>query len=97
VDIPVGFSLCNGSNGTPDLRDKFIVGAGDSYNPADTGGTTVHDHIGDSAHTHTITGGVAIQGGPDYAAVTAAASKPGTTDESGTLPPYYALAYIIKD
>lgn len=31
ADIPSGFALCNGSNGTPDLRDRFIVGAGSSY------------------------------------------------------------------
>lgn len=29
--IPAGYYLCNGSNGTPDLRDKFVVGAGNSY------------------------------------------------------------------
>lgn len=29
--IPSGWALCNGQNGTPDLRDKFIVGAGNSY------------------------------------------------------------------
>ena len=29
---PSGWAICNGSNGTPDLRNKFIVGAGSSYN-----------------------------------------------------------------
>lgn len=29
--IPTGYYLCNGSNGTPDLRDRFVVGAGNSY------------------------------------------------------------------
>lgn len=29
--VPSGYYLCNGSNGTPDLRDKFVVGAGNSY------------------------------------------------------------------
>jgi len=37
-DIPVGWALCDGRNGTPDLRDRFIVGAGGSYNVGDTGG-----------------------------------------------------------
>jgi microcystin-dependent protein len=37
-DIPVGWALCDGSNGTPDLRDRFIVGAGGAYNPGNTGG-----------------------------------------------------------
>ena len=38
-DIPVGWALCDGSNGTPDLRDRFIVGAGGSYNVGNTGGS----------------------------------------------------------
>lgn len=38
ADIPDGFVLCNGSNGTPDLRDRFIVGAGNSYALRDIGG-----------------------------------------------------------
>ena len=38
--IPSGFVLCNGANGTPDLRDRFIVAAGSSYNPGDTGGVS---------------------------------------------------------
>lgn len=36
--IPTGFLLCDGTNGTPDLRSRFIVGAGSGYNPGDTGG-----------------------------------------------------------
>ena len=63
-DIPVGWALCDGRNGTPDLRDRFIVGAGGSYNVGDTGGmkevtlTTSqlpeHTHTGssDPAGTH---------------------------------------------
>ena len=38
ADMPEGFALCDGSNGTPDLRDRFIVGAGNEYNLNDTGG-----------------------------------------------------------
>jgi len=37
-DIPVGWALCDGTNGTPDLRDRFIVGAGRKYNVGNTGG-----------------------------------------------------------
>ena len=50
--IPAGFYLCNGSNGTPDLRDRFIVGAGGSYSVAQTGGSA--DSIVVS-HNHTAT------------------------------------------
>lgn len=46
--IPAGWALCNGSNGTPNLRDRFIVGAGSSYGLGGTGGaaTTNHGHGG---------------------------------------------------
>lgn len=36
--IPIGYVLCNGSNGTPDLRNRFLVGAGSSYSLGNTGG-----------------------------------------------------------
>jgi microcystin-dependent protein len=55
-DIPVGWALCDGSNGTPDLRDRFIVGAGGSYNVGNTGGmkdvTLTTSQL--PAHKHTI-------------------------------------------
>ena len=37
--IPSGFVLCNGSNSTPDLRDRFVVGAGNTYSVGATGGS----------------------------------------------------------
>jgi microcystin-dependent protein len=36
--IPTGWQLCDGTNGTPDLRDLFLVGAGSTYGVGDTGG-----------------------------------------------------------
>ena len=56
-NVPSGWALCNGSNGTPDLRDRFVVGAGNAYAAAATGGAATvdvsHSHTGPS-HTHTI-------------------------------------------
>jgi microcystin-dependent protein len=40
--VPNGWVLCNGQNGTPDLRDRFIVGAGGGYGAGATGGESVH-------------------------------------------------------
>jgi microcystin-dependent protein len=40
ANIPTGWQLCNGSNGTPDLRGQFIVGAGGSYSVGATGGSS---------------------------------------------------------
>jgi microcystin-dependent protein len=50
--IPSGWVLCNGSNGTPDLRNRFVVGAGSTYAVDATGGSA--DAIVVS-HTHTAT------------------------------------------
>ena len=40
ASIPAGYYLCDGNNGTPDLRDSFVVGAGNSYAVGNTGGFT---------------------------------------------------------
>lgn len=68
--IPAGWALCNGANGTPNLVDRFIVGAGSSYGLGWTGGaaTVSHGHNGYvvahtlteaqiPAHAHAIIGG----------------------------------------
>jgi len=39
-NIPTGFVLCDGNNSTPDLRDKFVVGAGSAYSPGNSGGNS---------------------------------------------------------
>ena len=39
-NIPSGFVLCDGNNSTPDLRDRFVVGAGSAYSPGNTGGSS---------------------------------------------------------
>ena len=38
--IPSGWYLCNGANGTPDLRDRFVIGAGSGYGVGATGGSS---------------------------------------------------------
>lgn len=53
ASIPSGWFLCNGANGTPDLRDRFVVGAGNLYGVGASGGS--RDAIVVS-HTHTISG-----------------------------------------
>ena len=55
--IPSGWYLCNGSNSTPDLRDRFIVGSGtgSSYSIGATGGaaTVTLSTSQLPAHSHT--------------------------------------------
>ena len=152
--IPSGWLLCNGSNGTPDLRDRFVVGAGNSYAVSQIGGTAEaivvsHTHTASSTssfsgnalgtHTHTATdlghthsyslpnqsfpqsGSSTPALYPSFAAtntsigfanisvVTISAGIPtgnvststtisstGSSGANANLPPYYALAYIMK-
>jgi hypothetical protein len=57
--IPAGYVLCNGSNGTPDLRDRFVVGAGSTYSVDATGGSANAIVV---SHTHTATSAVTDPG-----------------------------------
>lgn len=41
-NIPNNWVLCDGNNGTPDLRNRFIVGSGDKYQVGDIGGEETH-------------------------------------------------------
>lgn len=54
--IPSGWVLCNGSNGTPDLRDRFVVGAGSTYSVGDTGGAASNTLTTSQlpSHTHSL-------------------------------------------
>lgn len=151
ASIPSGWALCDGSLGTPNLRDRFVVGAGSTYpvgttggsanatlvahthtvtasGSGSTGGAGSHSHsINDPGHSHTTistaepggsagaqpsgprvqgyTGGagtgISINGVGDHTH-SVSVSVSGTTSSSGSsatdanLPPYYALAYIMK-
>ena len=57
--IPTGWVLCNGSNSTPDLRNRFVVGAGSTYAVGGTGGSADAVTV---SHTHTATSSVTDPG-----------------------------------
>lgn len=123
--IPAGWALCDGASGTPDLRNRFIIGAGSTYSPGATGGSAdaivvSHSHtassvVTDPGHTHSIGyypnlrgvgGGANLSDGDvGFKATTSeftgisVATTVGSTGAAGTnanLPPYYALAFIMK-
>lgn len=104
ANIPAGWVLCDGTNGTPDLRDRFIVGAGSSYSVSDTGGEAFHKlTIAEMpAHTHPISCVQNIRGGGSDGQPRADGSPTQNTGSTGgdqpheNRPPYYALAYIMK-
>ena len=144
--VPSGWALCDGGGETPDLRNRFVVGAGSTYNPDDTGGSAnatlpSHTHTfsdvstAAGGHNHYVTnsntssstfanneqtfawasaGGLGnsdYRGGARNERANRARSSDvgnhthtvsGTTGSAGSsgtnknLPPYYALAYIMK-
>ena len=154
-NIPTNWKLCNGQNGTPDLRNKFVIAA-DDYNTTPnpdrwetsvTGSATQsggskdaivvdHEHtttVTDDGHDHGITqtdhshstesnngtggnysgGGNSSNMGPYYGSSTGNASAnitindattgisvdvaaAGSSGTNANLPPYFALAYIMR-
>ena len=124
ASIPLGWLLCNGTGSTPDLRNRFILGAGDTYAVDATGGSADavavnHTHtasVTDPGHQHgysysnrllydagggnpnTLPGGAVNQTTASATTGISVTVNP-LTGEDGTnknLPPYYALAYIMK-
>ena len=166
ASIPTGWQLCDGTNGTPNMVDKFFVGAGTTYSVGSTGGSstvtlsssqiTGHSHTisvslaPDGAHLHsidpapggdhthatgapaaspvlrsgtptleaytpgstgssqTVPGAMGNAGSPHQHTVTVTAAgshthtvtvalnNAGVADAHNNMPPYYALAFIMK-
>jgi len=135
ASIPSGWNLCDGANSTPDLRNRFVIGAGSNYSVNATGGATT-DSITTSSnggHSHSVSvsstslsvskDGWGTAGGPigngvteisetlesiriagsnqslgshSHSASSGAVGDHNHTATVDTVPPYYALAYIMK-
>ncbi len=97
ASIPAGWQLCDGTNGSPNLKNVFVVGAGDTYVVDAVGGLANHSHNFDGGgHTHDHLIGGDIAAGTDFDIATESGEATGSTDASNSLPPYRALAYIMK-
>jgi microcystin-dependent protein len=128
--IPSGWVICDGTNSTPDLRDRFVVGAGSTYSVDATGGSAnatlvSHTHtatssVTDPGHFHEImqklqgafaNNGAFIQPASTQISnsftnnsatnttgisVSTSVASAGSSATNANLPPYYALAYIMK-
>ena len=131
--IPSGWYLCDGNNSTPNLQDKFIVGAGSSYAVAGTGGSkdavvVSHNHsasssssVSDPGHAHTFDASITGNTNTSYisqlsrdpafvsnsglinnattgisVSTSTTVNSAGVSGTNANLPPYYALAYIMK-
>jgi len=105
ASIPAGYVLCDGNNGTPDLRNKFIASAqADLYGdpvtdlgkgPEQTGGSVQHDHYVVTDGTCELDAGADIGQGVDVSN-RGTTSNIGDTNLKSHIPTFYALAYIMK-
>jgi len=125
ANVPAGWLLCDGTNGTPDLRNRFVVGAGSTYAPGNIGGSanaTVVSHthtassvVADPGHRHSYTAPSGFATGGSFGSsvvdttvsantgnattgitVNTTVNSAGSSGVNANLPPYYALAYIMK-
>lgn len=97
ASIPAGWHLCDGSESTPDLRNRFIVGAGDTYNVGNSGGTYQHTHtIPQHSHYSNAQPGSFIASGNNFDEGFPTSEVTVYPQNSNHLPPYYALCYIMK-
>jgi len=99
ASIPAGWAICDGTNGTPNLRDRFVVGAGTSYAVGAAGGNVNHNHgVTDPGHTHNLNSGtnISVVSTGNYSNWTATITTGITVNNADGRPPYYALAYIMK-
>lgn len=126
ADVPAGWAFCDGTNGTPNLTNRFVIGA-----DGDSGGTSPVAATGGSrntsasnteyhtltaaeipAHSHTYSGTFANNYDRDQGGSGFQSGGTRTTNENtggggghrhgipsitdGRIPPYFALAYIMK-
>lgn len=98
ASIPSGWALCNGSNGTPDLRDRFVLAAGINYAPGATGGVINHTHAFSYTFSGALAAGVNIVDATPAGTIgrNFAGGGGGTTQAANALPPYHVLCYIMK-
>ena len=110
-EIPTGWALCDGRNGTPDLRDRFVVGAGSSYAVGNKGGEATHTltvaEMPSHTHSYKFKGAdlagafkksnfFYCQKNPYDLSNTASTDAKGGGQPHNNLPPYYALCFIMR-
>ena len=70
VNVPLAWHICDGSNGTPDLRDRFIVGAGSSYTVGNIGGAKTVTLTANQMPSHAHSGTANINAGHQFLSTT---------------------------
>lgn len=106
ANIPTGWHLCDGTEGTIDLRDKFVLSAGTNHGVGDTGGSeevtlTIaqmpsHSHgLSHGSSSGSASSGVAWANYRSFDLSSATGSN-GSSKPHSNMPPYYTLCAIQK-
>lgn len=100
--VPAGWVVCDGTNNTPDLRGRFVLGGGGSRAVGSTGGAETHkltvSEMPSHGHSLSIGGGAS---GTRLATASTGSNSISTGVVGGSaahsiMPPYYVLCYIMK-
>jgi len=111
-NIPKGWFLCNGENNTPNLQNRFILSYGD-YNVGLSGGSSQiiiqpenlppHNHLYYASRSVEFTQEIGTSN-PEQVInsrgveeTTYTKDGPGNSIPINTMPPYYVLAFIMKN
>lgn len=100
--IPIGWIICNGSGGTPDLRHRFLRGTGDLANVGITGGAETHDHSlwitlpeGDWKGSDKEWGTTPWANGPNPVKGRTVISE--NAEKASVLPPFTEVIFLMKE
>lgn len=94
--LPSSWTLCDGTQGSPDLRNRFLYGNSVGTPPTVTGGTVNHDHdFNSDGHTHDLDEAEEVNSASGRNKTVTTESFGGLSDNSDHLPKYYSLAYIM--
>lgn len=110
TNVPDGWALCDGTNGTPDLRGRFVLGESDDHVAGETGGseevTLTVEQMPEHKHSTTLAvydsaskfGSVRMGCVDDGTGKSVAynSNYAGSSQSHNNMPPYYVLCYIMK-
>lgn len=108
--IPPGWHICDGTEGTPDLRGRFVLGQSSRYRYGTSGGEATHKLTTNEmpSHKHTI---YSLTGDGSYHSMPTSDGRSNTTKNTlgsntcsntggnqphNNMPPYYVLYYIMR-
>ena len=96
-ETPDGWQYCDGTNGTPDLRERFVCCEGGYLPHGIAGGWPVHNHVVACSNEETnLKFGTNIQPGTGLSRTSVAHDHTVSLEDANHLPPFYTLAYIMK-